>query len=156
MIKLTKSKGVGLIEVLVTVLLLATSLLAIATLQTRSLQYNQSAYLRSQANILVYDIIDRMRVNRSEVKSYSLGFGDDAPTGTSLAEKDMRGWLTQVEDVLPDSEALIECADNTSGGIQVVKCTVSLRWIEKSLFGEVDEDDLDDEARTTFTYSTSL
>src|SRR5690606_29909057 len=105
MIKLAISKGVVLVEDLLTVSLFSTSLLAIATLQTRSLQYNQSAYLRSQANILVYDIIDRMRVNRSEVKSYSLGFGDDAPTGTSLAEKDMRGWLTQVEDVLPDSEA---------------------------------------------------
>lgn len=156
MIKLAKSKGVGLIEVLVTVLLLATSLLAIATLQTRSLQFNQSAYLRSQANILAYDIIDRMRVNRDEVKNYSLGFGDDAPAGGTLADTDMSGWLTQVQTVLPDSEAAIACADHTAGNIEVVKCTVSLRWTEKSLFGSVAEGELDDEARTTFTYSTSL
>lgn len=154
--ELAKSKGVGLIEVLVTVLLLATSLLAIATLQTRSLQYSQSAYLRSQANILAYDIIDLMRVNRDEVKKYSLSFGDDAPTGGSLADADMSRWLTQVQAVLPDSEAAIACADHAAGNVAVVKCTVSLRWTEKTLFGDVAEDELDDEARTTFTYSTSL
>src|SRR5690554_2545300 len=55
--------GFSLIEVLVTVLILATSLLAVATLQTRSLEYNHSAYLRSQANIIAYDILDRMRLD---------------------------------------------------------------------------------------------
>lgn len=156
MINLVRSKGVGLIEVLVTLLLLSTSLLAIATLQTRSLQFNQSAYLRSQANILAYDIIDRMRVNRDEVKNYSLNFDDDPPTGSTLADADMNGWLTQVQALLPDGEAEIACDDHAAGGVEVVKCKVSLRWTEKSLFGDVEEDELDDEARTTFTYSTSL
>ena len=64
-----KQQGAGLIEVLVTVLILGTSLLALAALQSRSLQYNHSAYLRSQANILAYDILDRVRINRSNMSA---------------------------------------------------------------------------------------
>ena len=60
--KIQKQQGIGLIEVMVTVLILATSLLAMAALQSRSLQHNHSAFLRSQANIIAYDIIDRIRI----------------------------------------------------------------------------------------------
>ena len=36
-------RGVGLIEVLVTLLILSTTLIALSALQTRSLQFNQGA-----------------------------------------------------------------------------------------------------------------
>ncbi len=55
-------QGVGLVEVLVTILILGTSLLAIAALQTRSLQQNHSSYVRTQANILAYDLIEQVRM----------------------------------------------------------------------------------------------
>lgn len=142
-----KQSGAGLIEVLVTVLILATSLLAMGALQNRSLQFNHSAYLRSQANILAYDILDRMRINRDRVDSYDgYGFGDDAPAGNSLAATDVQQWLDRLERTLPGGEGAIDCDANQL-------CTISLRW--------VDEDAAPDEAGAdaqlvTFTYSSRI
>lgn len=143
-----RQSGVGLIEVLVTVLILATSLLAMGALQSRSLQFNHSAYLRSQANILAYDILDRMRINRENVDGYDgLALTDDAPTGGDLASKDVREWLTDVERLLPGGDGAIEC--------EGMLCTVSLRWVdEDELPSEIDEDA--DVQYTTFTYSSRV
>ncbi|KZY63581.1 hypothetical protein A3735_25955, partial [Oleiphilus sp. HI0061] len=56
-------RGFTLIEILVTIVILSIGLLGVASLQMQGLRNNQSAYLRSQASILVYDIADRMRAN---------------------------------------------------------------------------------------------
>ena len=61
------SKGFTLIEVLITVLILSIGLLGLAGLQVRSMKSNHSAYLKSQATIMAYDMIDRMRANPNAV-----------------------------------------------------------------------------------------
>jgi len=58
-----KNRGFTMVEVLVSVVILAIGLLGLAGLQARNLQFNYSAYERSQATLLAYDIIDRMRAN---------------------------------------------------------------------------------------------
>lgn len=72
--------GFTLIEVLVTVIVLAIGLLGLAGLQFSGLRYTHSAYQTSQATILAYDILDRMRANRmaAESGSYVIGI-DDTP-----------------------------------------------------------------------------
>lgn len=137
-------QGAGLIEVLVTVLILGTSLLALAALQSKSLQYNHSAYLRSQANILAYDILDRIRINRSEVDSYSLAVSADKPAGTTLAQKDMSDWLTNIETMLPGADGGVECVAATDF------CTVTIQWAEQNSSGEDSED------QSQFVYTTRL
>jgi type IV pilus assembly protein PilV len=57
--------GFTLVEVLVAVVVLAVGLLGLAGLQVTSVRFNNSAYLRSQATNLAYDIADRIRANRS-------------------------------------------------------------------------------------------
>ena len=52
-----RQSGFTLIEILVAVVILSVGLLGVASLQV------QSAYLRSQATLLAYDMADRMRVN---------------------------------------------------------------------------------------------
>lgn len=137
-------QGAGLIEVLVTVLILGTSLLALAALQSKSLQYNHSAYLRSQANILAYDILDRVRVNRANVASYSLGLADGKPSGTTLAQQDMSEWLTNIETMLPGADGAVECVAATG------LCTVTVQWAEQNSSGETSED------QSQFVYTTRL
>lgn len=149
-----KQAGVGLLEVLIAVLILSVSLLAIASLQSRSLQYNQSAYMRSQVNILAYDIFDRIRSNRPDIASYSLSFGDDAPSGDGIANTDMATWMENMQRVLPDAEAKLSCSLVASTTIH--KCEVSIRWTENNIFGEQDEDAMDAEARSMLTYTTSI
>ncbi len=58
-----RSRGFTLIEVLVSMIILAVGLLGIAGLQAMGLRNNQSALLRSQATLCAYDMSDRMRTN---------------------------------------------------------------------------------------------
>lgn len=138
-----RQRGVGLIEVLVTVLLLATALLSLSALQIRSLQFNQSAYFRSQANILAYDIIDRMRLNRRNVTQYSLAYAANTPGGTALAQVDLREWRAALQNIMPAGEGQVEC---NAAGI----CTVSIRWTEHN------QSSNDDENQASFQYTTRL
>ncbi|OUS06711.1 type IV pilus modification protein PilV [Gammaproteobacteria bacterium 42_54_T18] len=62
-ISIKLQRGFSLIEVLITLLIVAIGLMGTATMQLTGLNSNQSAYLRSQASILVYDMADRMRAN---------------------------------------------------------------------------------------------
>jgi len=63
-----KHKGFTLIEVLVSMIVLAIGLLGLAGLQMSSLRNNLSAYHRSQATQLAYDMADRMRTNIADAK----------------------------------------------------------------------------------------
>jgi len=58
--------GFTLIEVLVSIVILSIGLLGIAKLMLFSSRSNDSAYLRSQATALAYEILDNMRANRQE------------------------------------------------------------------------------------------
>lgn len=136
-------KGASLIEVLVTVLLLATSLLALAALQTRSLQYNHSAYLRSQANILAYDIIDRMRINRVNLNAYEIepAAFDGTTEPSTLADKDLYQWRQNIDRFLPAGKGGVSCNDTV--------CTITVTWYEQD--GTNQEED-----SQTFSYSTQF
>jgi len=63
---MNKNTGFTLIEVLIAMLVLAFGLLGLAGLQATSLKNNQSAYNRSQATQLAYDMADRIRSNLAE------------------------------------------------------------------------------------------
>lgn len=141
----SNQRGAGLIEVMVTVLILSTSLLGLAALQNRSLQYNHSAYLRSQANIFAYDLLDRIRINRANIGSYSLDLDDSAPTGTSLVQTDLREWRTNIASALPDGKGAISC---TTARL----CTVTIQWSEQDGTG------VDDNAESisSFQYVTRI
>ena len=133
-------KGVGLIEVMVTVLLLSTALLSLAVMQKRSLQFNHEAYLRSQANILAYDIIDRARANIDNISGYNIIFTSDAPTGSSQSDTDLREWLTNISVTLPNGDGQIVC--NATSHF----CSVVMRWTEQENDGNP----------TAFVYETVL
>lgn len=108
-----KQRGVGLIEVLITVLILSTSLMAIAALQTRSLQYNQSAFIRSKANIIAYDIIDKIRI-----KSPPANVGSPVtPTDADI--------VTLVKSI-PGATGEATCVAATR------VCTIKIKWTEST------------------------
>ena len=62
-IKRMASQGFTLVEVLVSLVILAVGLLGLAMLQTTGLRNNTNSYSRTQATYLAYDLVDRMRAN---------------------------------------------------------------------------------------------
>jgi type IV pilus assembly protein PilV len=112
-------RGISLIEMLIALLVLSFGLLGLAGLQALSLKNNQSAYLRSQATMVAYDVLDRIRARRSElmVADFSAPFSD---TGID-------GWADDVAARLPGGKGTIACA----GGV----CTVTVSWSDSGISG---------------------
>ena len=73
-----RQRGVTLIEILITLLVLAVGLLGLAALQGISLRSGQVAYHATQATNVAYEIADFARANRSNVSTAMLeNFGDE-------------------------------------------------------------------------------
>lgn len=110
--------GFTLIEVLVSLVVLSIGLLGIAKLVLFSSRANDSAYLRSQATELAYEILDNMRSNRQQAiqGAYQVGstntatnpgftcIGAAACTPSNLALYDIYAWslrLNATSGVVP-------------------------------------------------------
>jgi type IV pilus assembly protein PilV len=124
-------RGLSLLETLIALLVLSFGLLGIAGLQAQSLRNNQSAYLRSQANILAYEITDRMRSNRlaalnGDYNYQAANINNPVPnTATctgSRACDDLAGWKAALEQALPIAAGAVACNVGTA------VCTVTVEW----------------------------
>ncbi len=122
-------QGFSLLEVLVAIVILSFGILGLAGLQNAALKNGHSAMLRAQAAQYAYDIVDRMRVNRTAAVAgdYDLTIAADKPTGTSLPDRDRAGWLTQIES-LPAGDGSIAV---TATGV----ATVVVQWSEAAIGG---------------------
>ncbi|CDH45106.1 type IV pilus modification protein PilV [Candidatus Contendibacter odensensis] len=103
-----RQQGFTLIEILVTVVVLSIGLLGLAGLQATSVRFNHSAYLRSQATSLAYDIADRMRVNRQAAllnNSYTGSVTRTCQSSVALAgtvaAQDIAAWGNALACALP-------------------------------------------------------
>jgi type IV pilus assembly protein PilV len=93
-------RGVGLIEVLVSVLILGVGLLGIAAMQSLALRGGQGSLESSQAVMQATSIIEAMRANRANVASYvydGLGACGTLPAGGTLAQNDIRSWVSSLK-----------------------------------------------------------
>ncbi|MFA7387770.1 MAG: type IV pilus modification protein PilV [Thiohalobacteraceae bacterium] len=115
------SRGFSLIEILVTVLILAIGLLGLAGLQGTSLRNNQSAYARTQATHLAYEIVDAMRANVTVARSggYNVGYGA-APSASGIAQADLTAWRNRITAILPSGDGQIAQNGNV--------LTIGIRW----------------------------
>lgn len=127
--------GVGLIEVLVAVLLVGTSLLAMSSMQVRSLTQNNESLLRSQANLFAYDILERVRMASPMAPSPLV-----RPSQTQLDD--------EAELLLPQGAARLDCDDASR------ICTVTIQWVEFSR-GEAREARADQQL-SSFTYASQI
>lgn len=117
------NQGFTLIEVLIALVVLAVGLLGMASLMMTSLQSSQGAYQRSQASLLAYDIIERMRANHDQaVTSDAYALSETAATtsapgcvtaeagcnASEQAQLDLHQWRTALEAGIPGASAIIE------------------------------------------------
>lgn len=103
-------QGFTLIEIMVAVLVLAIGLLGLAGLQAAAVRSNNSAYMRSQATVLAYDISDRMRVNREAAlnSAYDLCNANINAAGCAgIAKQDVQAWRAALALNLPSGTGTI-------------------------------------------------
>jgi len=108
-----RQRGVTLIEILITLLVLAIGLLGLAALQGVSLRAGQISMNRTQATNLAYEVIDHARANRSQI----------ALNG-SLPNQPF--FENRAAALLPGGS--LDVAINNAGGAGIV--TVTVTWID--------------------------
>lgn len=128
--KQSAQAGFSLIEALVTLAILSVGLMGLAFLQAQGMQLNTSAYARTQASVLVGDIIDRMRLNASNVAAYDTASFSPTPADCDQtlapdATNDRDCWYERLQEGLPGGDG--EITFNAGNGV----VTVTVRWRER-------------------------
>ena len=132
----TDQRGFTLIEVLITLLIMSIGLLGLAGLQMTGLKLNDSAERRSQATILAYDILDRMRANRAaaEIGAYNIststtpaaascaGSSSDC-NATAMKNYDLYEWREALAQRLPGGTGEIATSGATPPAV-----TIKVQW----------------------------
>lgn len=117
--------GVGLVEVLVAVTILAFGLLGIAAMQATALRNRHSAVERSEAVVRTYAILERMRANHAVAANggYDLAaMTCNAPVASNLVTADLRDWIVSLKAGLGPSACgqVVDCGGNT--------CKIIVQW----------------------------
>lgn len=122
-------RGMSLIEVLVSVLVLSVGLLGIAAMQSLALRGGQSSMETSQAVMQTSSIIEAMRANRTNAANYNIGktCAVSAISGNTLAANDLKAWLTSMKSTIGG----VATGDTTTCG-QISgcpdNCTITVYW----------------------------
>ncbi len=141
---LGRQGGTTLLEILVSLVVVALGLLGLASLQAVSLKSNNTAYYRSQATMLAYDIVDRMRANRAVAVnsgSYNISFTTSASSNTGVAGTDINEWKQNIARAIPSGEGQVTVL---AGGTALIE----IRW-DSNGDGRVDTSDVKFSSMTT-------
>ena len=120
--RITRQTGFTLIEIGVAVLILSVGILGVAGMQSVGVRESQNTYFRSQANILVMDMANRMWANREQAylggdSEYvedaplnpACSFGGGSCNASDIAGMDLRNWSDAIRDSgLPNAGQSIE------------------------------------------------
>lgn len=150
MSRLNSGLGFSLIEVLVSVLVLAVGLLGMGGLQVSSLQNSARSVLRTQAAYLSYEILDKMRANAGQGAAYVTAASQTAMSTTNciatacnaeiLANYDVTEWRcalgqTSACDALPAASLVSDdnSLPNATGAIAINGnlYTITIQWNEQ-------------------------
>ena len=137
---INNSKGFTIIEVLVAMVILSVGVMGLGVLQLAAMQNTQGGYMRSQAAILAYDIIDSMRANIPSVAAgdYVLNFAQATPvavdcygllancTTRQMAISDLFRWRNVLGNYLPSGTGQVSTV-NVGLTTQVI---VAVTWLD--------------------------
>jgi len=134
-------RGFSMIEVLVTLVIIAIALLGAAGMQLYAMRINQGGEFRTQAIFLASDIVERMEANKQEAINGSYVQGNTTDAGTlstacsaavcnaaSLAAYDLNQWGNTIEALLPQASWQIT---QTSAG-NPSTYNIVINWTEHS------------------------
>lgn len=120
------ARGLTLIEILVTMVLLGVGLLGLAGLQLRGMQVNQGSTFRSQAAMLAEDLADRMRADAATAAAHGYD-GQYTPSATTAANAAVAplvaDWQYRLQS-LPSGCAVV----NTNNPAQPLETVITVTW----------------------------
>jgi type IV pilus assembly protein PilV len=140
----TASRGFTLIEVLITIVILAVGLLGLALMQMTSLSNQLESYQRAQAMLSLEDMANRLRVNSVAARAgdypdgdqYGLLDEEDCTAKTVTAERDLCYWNTALAGSgitlagtnvggLVGARGCIENIDGSGDGDVIIRLTIA-------------------------------
>ena len=149
--------GFTLIEILVAILILSLGVLGLIGMETVALKNNMSAYHRSQATLLAYDLSDKMRGNPAGVSageyisalpsgtehdnicvSYTGSVTGSTCDSEKIAEREVYEWQQQIGAILPNGVGTMVLVSGVH--------TVTISW----------DDDRDGNVDDNFIFSFEL
>lgn len=117
-IRLQRERGTSLIEVLVTLVIVAFGLLGVAAFQAKAQVGSVESYQRAQAIILLDDMTSRINTNSTQAASYIGTVGpddgepDDCTESDPGAERDLCEWSAALKGA-----AEVDAAETKVGGM---------------------------------------
>lgn len=121
-------KGVGLVEVLVALFLLAIGILGFSALQLRALQATAEATDRTMAMTVARDLTDRMRINRLALSDYVAAINDKASeTGCVGSVASYVPACDKTKMAKYDAKQILDKADSLGQTIIMEQCDGSSR-----------------------------
>lgn len=116
-----------MVEVMVTIVIMTIGMLGVAGLQLAGMRSNHSAYLRTQATIAAYDLIDRMRVDPNAFNGEHFKGGSDSG---SAAFDDWVAGLTRMSLRPPAGKSVgeVNCGPDEANACHAGNCEVIVRW----------------------------
>ncbi len=117
------NKGFTLLEVMISVFVLSIGLLGLAGLQLTSLKHGHSAFLRSQATLHAYSILDDIRANQVNIADYAIALSATSSGQAGLAKNDVDAWLANLGNELPSGDGSVVVAAR--------RVTVNVQWSDR-------------------------
>lgn len=136
-----KQHGFSMLEILITLVIIATALLGTAGLQVYAMRMGQSGQFRTQAVFLASDIAERMEANKtaaiagnyvvaasSSPSAAATNCASAACDSANLASWDISQWESAIASLLPQAEwAITRTVVGNPSTYQII-----VRWTDRS------------------------
>ena len=131
--KISLQNAFTLLEVMIAMVIFAVGMLGLAGIQGLSLENSHTSYSRSQAILLAYDMVDRMKANPTGGSAYVVATGTspttpsklcntEACSNTEMAAFDLWQWKSTLPNLLISGNGQVV---NTGGTY-----TITVHWDE--------------------------
>lgn len=123
-IKKLNNRGFSLIEVLISMVIIAIGLLGAMALQVTSLKEEQVSTYRNNATLIAQSVLEEIRANRVNAADYNIASGANATAGTSIAAVDLQSFKAAAAELLPNGDGAVVVNTATA------TATINLQWSE--------------------------
>lgn len=124
------ARGVGLIEVMVSLVVLAVGLLGIAAMQSMALRGGQGSMESTQAVMATNSILEAIRANRAQANSYNMAKTCTAPSaGGTIAGADKNAWITSLKTTIGTAGDTTTCGQIANcDSNNATTCRITVFW----------------------------